>query len=347
MKEKFGKLSEGVVDIKKVFVEKNEFLLNDDKKINTYYLKQSERKLCMNCLSKIGNADFIKQGIPYSVCSNCSHLNGLFEDSDEFAKSIYASNSDEGFTETYNSNDLSEFNNRVEKIYLPKAEFLHESLIEDKVKPENMEILDFGSGNGYFVAALDKMNFPKIKGLEVSESCVKFGNQMIKNNLLSVFDFDQTKKILSTTDYNLVSMIGVLEHLQNPYEILEIIKNNKNIDYIYISVPLFGFAVYLEMFFPNIFHRQLSRDHTHLYTKDSLEWITKHFNMEIISSWWFGLDMVDLLRFGSIKISKDKGNKMLDHWTSTFLPLIDKLQIEIDKRYLCSEVHMLIKTRSN
>ncbi len=344
MKEKFGKLSDGVVDIKRVFIEKNEFLFNDDKKINESYLEQPKRKFCMNCLSQIGNADFIKQGIPYSICSTCSHLNGLFEDTDDFAKSIYATGSDEGFAETYNSNDLDEFKNRVEKIYSPKAEFLHKSLLDDDVNPQNIELLDFGSGNGYFVAALNKMNFSKIEGLEVSESCVKFGNQMIKNNLLSSFDFSQTKKILSETNYNLVSMIGVLEHLQNPYEILKIIKNNKNINYIYISVPLFGFAVYLEIFFPNIFHRQLSRDHTHLYTKESLEWITSHFNMEIASSWWFGLDMVDLLRFGSITISKDKGNKMLNKWTSTFQPLIDKLQLEIDKKYLCSEVHMLIRT---
>ena len=126
----------------------NKFLLSDKVGIEASIVSKSKnlRKIVHLFQTNQQYYDFYKksleQGRHVILDNSVFELEEAF-DSDEFAKSIYASNSDEGFTETYNSNDLSEFNNRVEKIYLPKAEFLHESLIEDKVKPENMEILDY------------------------------------------------------------------------------------------------------------------------------------------------------------------------------------------------------------
>ena len=70
MKEKFGKNSEASLDLKNIFIKKNDFLYADDQKINKQYLEQPKRVSCMNCLSPIGDISFIKQEIPYSICEN-------------------------------------------------------------------------------------------------------------------------------------------------------------------------------------------------------------------------------------------------------------------------------------
>ena len=63
--------------------------------------------------------------------------------------------------------------------------------------------------------------------------------------------------------------------------------------------------------------------------------------MEIVSTWWFGQEMLDLYRFGSLVLSKE--SNIISKWQSIFLKIIDRLQLEIDKEYLSSEVHILLK----
>ena len=88
-------------------------------------------------------------------------------------------------------------------------------------------------------------------------------------------------------------MIGVLEHLQEPREVLHAICSNPTIRYIYISVPMFSLSVYLKAVSPEVFHRQLGAGHTHLYTDSSLDWMCKEFGLERVGGWWFGTDIVD------------------------------------------------------
>ena len=140
-------------------------------------------------------------------------------------------------------------------------------------------------------------------------------------------------------------MIGVLEHLQDPISILKTIKENKFIKYIYLSVPIFGPSVFFEILSPNTFHRQLSRDHTHLYTNESLEWLCKNTGFDRVSEWWFGQDMMDLYRH--ILVHAKKNNelsvKASDLFKSMLSPIIDSLQLTIDKQKLSNEIHLLLK----
>ena len=70
-------------------------------------------------------------------------------------------------------------------------------------------------------------------------------------------------------EFNTISLIGVLEHLTNPNLLLNSFSKGKA-KFLYISIPLFSLSVFLENSFKNVFPRQLSASHTHLYTKDSL-----------------------------------------------------------------------------
>ena len=125
------------------------------------------------------------------------------------------------------------------------------------------------------------------------------------------------------------------------------IKNNNKIKYIYLSVPVFSLSVFLEMISTDAFHRQLSGGHTHLYTRQSLQYLSDEFGFDIISEWWFGTDVVDLYRQIFIDMQKKSqcSKTLIDSFQNMFTPLIDSMQLELDKKHASSEVHLLLKRK--
>ena len=106
---------------------------------------------------------------------------------------------------------------------------------------------------------------------------------------------DQTfNTILNDKNSNVLSMICVLAHLEEPNELIELYKKS-NIKYLFFSVPLFSLSVFLENSFKNVSPRHLAASHTNLYTKESLDYLAKN-NLEIAGEWWFGADFPDLYR---------------------------------------------------
>jgi len=157
-------------------------------------------------------------------------------------------------------------------------------------------------------------------------------------------DMDNIVNLARTADCDVLSMIGVLEHLQKPREVLAAMRDNPRIRYFYMSVPLFSPCVFFEMIFPDIFHRQLSAGHTHLFTESSLDWLCREFGMKRRAEWWFGTDMVDLFRSVYVKLEDENGTEgMSSTWSNVFAPAIDGLQSTLDQRKQSSEVHMLLE----
>lgn len=46
------------------------------------------------------------------------------------------------------------------------------------------------------------------------------------------------------------------------------------------------------------FNRQLSGGHTHLYSKESINYFCKEFGFNIVGEWYFGTDVLDQFRPG-------------------------------------------------
>jgi 2-polyprenyl-3-methyl-5-hydroxy-6-metoxy-1,4-benzoquinol methylase len=346
--KQYGKHSASLIQQKKSFFEDNDTHVEMQNKISSIYAKQPIRVECKNCGHSLKDGhDFIKNKIPYKICGVCSHLNGAYEDTDEFCRTVYTGDGGKGYAQTYKVGDVESFNNRLNSIYIPKAEFLYTSLVNDDIDPHKMEYLDFGSGSGYFVGALKKIGLKNISGTDVSSYQVNFGNKMLGADYLSVHDINESISFLQKTNADVVSLIGVLEELRDPRGAMECIRNNNNIKYVYILVPLFSLSVFLEIMFNNMYHRQLSGGHTHLYTEESLQYFADEFGFEILSEWWFGTDMVDLYRHISVNLEINKCSESLKSlYKEMTIPLIDSMQLELDKKHGSSEVHMLLKRKS-
>ena len=329
---KYSKSYNNIISIKKRFYDDNKQNLKNSIKINKLYKQNPIRIFCKNCQKKTLQK-FIKNfSIEYYICRNCSHLNGKYQDTEKFAKNLYFENSGKNYYKNY----LNDYESRVKNIYIPKVDFLK------KIIKQKKNLLDIGSGGGHFLKALEikKIN---AQGLEPSKILCELGNAKLKKNKLINANFNEIHKILkSQNEFNVISLIGVLEHLTNPNLLLNSFSKGKA-KFLYISIPLFSLSVFLENSFKNIFPRQLSGGHTHLYTKDSLNEMAKKHNLKIIGEWWFGTDFPDLYR--SLINSSSYLNKKtyLNELNKKLFKVINELQSVLDRNKICSEVHMIFK----
>jgi hypothetical protein len=339
---RFGKPSKEVISQKLNFFENNDSMLSIGSEMNKLYSCQPKRDRCKNCDSLLGGASFTKLYVEYTICAECEHLNGLNQDTDLFCSKVYTDNKGSDYSKVYNSVSVDAYKKRVDDIYKPKALFLRDALEYHNIQPGDLTYADIGAGSGYFVSAMKDIGLVNSSGYEVSEQQVSFGNTMIGKSVLKKIDLIDTINLIKSIDADVISMIGVLEHVQQPREILKALQENGNIKYFYISVPLFSLSVFFEMIFPNVMNRQLSGAHTHLYTKKSLEYMANEFGLTRVASWWFGTDMVDLYRSALVSLPHHGYDEnIMSLWSDKFEHVIDSLQLELDEKNLSSEVHML------
>ncbi|KPA11333.1 NAD-dependent dehydratase, partial [Candidatus Magnetomorum sp. HK-1] len=193
---KYGKPCSPLIHLKKSFLTDNEKLLHKAKKIAEIYSKQPKRKKCKNCRSKIEKPMFKKFNVEYSICSLCGHLNGLYEDTDDFCKSIYTENHGKEYANNYHSSDKKEYKRRVDDIYMPKAIFLKNTLEEQNEVTEELTYTDIGAGSGYFVSALIASGLRKVSGYEASEYQVNYANQMLGKKYVHCNSLDGIETII-------------------------------------------------------------------------------------------------------------------------------------------------------
>ena len=88
--------------------------------------------------------------------------------------------------------------------------------------------------------------------------------------ILTQSDSKKIISILSMTSCNVVSFIGVLEHIVNLDEVIDAIRKNQHIQYVYMSVPMFSLSCILEAANQDCYNRHAGGTHTHLFTDESL-----------------------------------------------------------------------------
>ena len=327
---KFSKKISDVSIIKKDFFDINKKYLDKALKENKFYIKQIKRKKCKNCNLKINKTVFQSHKVKYTFCKRCYHLNGIYEDTNEFIKKIYLTEEGSNYANPYKK----DFKLRVKNIYKPKAAFLK------KVVKKKFSLIEIGCGAGHFIKACENMKI-KAKGFDVNKELVNIGKKHLKKNKVQLIKEQNVFNIIKKSKDDVIVMISTLEHIQKPNLILTHIKRS-NFKYLYIVVPLFSFSSLVENVFSNVYPRQLSGSHTHLYTKESLDYLIKKNKFKILGEWWFGTDISDLFR--SMMLNANYKNKnFLKFYKKYFGDHIDDLQNVLDKKKLSCEVHMVLK----
>jgi SAM-dependent methyltransferase len=335
--KKYSKSSDFYLSAKADFFSSNNELLKKAVENNRLYSHQPKRVCCKLCQSTLSeNVDFLSHGVGYVFCEKCNHLNGIYDDSKSFVEHLYMLDSGK----EYASNYLDEnFEKRVVEVYLPKVDFLKTTL-----PPKLNKILDVGCGSGYFVHAALLRNLEPT-GLDVSKTMVEFGNSQIQQILgsspLYFVKENDFFEVIKNTDAEIVSAIGVIEHLREPHKFFEAFNKSKA-QYLYYSVPMFSLSVALESVSKDVFPRQLSGGHTHLFTEESIVEMHRIMKVSSIGEWRFGTDIMDLYRHLIVKLqSNNVSQKMIDCLYDGFGAKIDELQNIFDLNHSCSEIHVV------
>jgi SAM-dependent methyltransferase len=320
--KRFSKPSGPLIQAKQAFFEQNALLLESALAVNWVYAEQPRRIRCKICEAGLAEPAFRSFGVDYCICPECTHLNGAHEDTDTFARRLYQA--DGGAA--YSANYLAGYDERVDAIYLPKVDFLLEVLRAEGL--EDASVLDIGCGGGHFVRACE-LRGVSARGVDPSETLVSLGRRKLQVNAIATCDLADFAGEIARAHEPVVSMIGVLEHLQQPLAAVEAFQAS-NARYLYISVPMFSLSALLEHAFADVFPRQLSGGHTHLFTPGSLAAMAERHGLT-----------VDLFRS---LIVRGGDNPAFGGLVRQMLgPQVDALQAVLDQAQACSEVHMVLR----
>ncbi len=321
------------------YFSENEKHLETAQKLNRLYSSQPKRVNCKICkLALPQSVDFTSHGIEYVFCKECNHLNGIYDDTSSFVKEIYIDSDGSDYASGYYDDNYLQ---RTNDIYIPKVDFLLTSLPKQELK-----ILDIGCGSGYFVLGC-LLRSITATGLDIGSASVKFGNEQImhhcKESPLICVEEDAFFEEIKNTDANVVSAIGVIEHLREPHRFFEAFQLS-NAKYLFYQVPMFSFSVVLENVLPNVFPRQLSGAHTHLFTEQSVKKLNNIIGIETLAEWRFGADVMDLYRSILVNLQLNQSSKkMIDYVSEGLGVKIDELQAVIDQNLFCSDIHVVAK----
>jgi len=341
---RYSKSSAFYRNTKQDFYATNEALLAESLTQNQWYTSQPARTRCKLCTAPIADsASFVQHGVGYIFCTMCDHLNGLHEDTEAFVQKLYVDDADDAYARDYLD---PQFAQRCNDIYLPKVDFLREALSEGV-----STLLDVGCGSGYLVASARQRNIAAT-GIDLSAAMVAFGNAQMTampechvlphdSAPLSVVHEDSFFEAIRTTNAQVVSAIGVIEHLRQPQRFFEAF-GQSNAEYVFYSVPLFSPAVLIEHLFPGVFPRQLSGGHTHLFTERSLTEMHRQLGVTPIAEWRFGTDVQDVYRSAAVLMSKS-APELANRLDAQVSPMLDELQAVLDRHHACSEIHVVAR----
>jgi SAM-dependent methyltransferase len=338
---RYGKSLFDILNIKADFFFENQTHLNENNRIANIYKQQPLREDCKLCGTKLPEQkDFTSHSINYFLCDICGHLNGAYQDTKEFVDIIY-SGSNYGIN--YNESTKEQYLERLDAVYSPKARFFKDSLKTIEEDYKGYKILDVGCGSGYMVGALRRLGFDA-KGVEVSETQVQYGNNMLEGNYLQALSQDDIISSVSNTNAQILCFIGVFEHLCDLSGMLREIKVNTHIKYVFFSVPMYSLSCIFESIFPEVFNRQLGGGHTHLFSRKSLEWMYKKYDLIQLAKWDFGTDLMDLYRSIIVMLKKQTASeKVIKQVGAIFKENIDSMELVLDRSAFSSETHVLIK----
>ena len=341
VKKKYSKPFGDLNSLKTSFFDNNDGMLDMADGMADVLLMQPKRTTCKICGAKLSETLFTSHRIGYLECPECGHLNSECEDTDDFASKVYV---EDDYSKNYSAADKESFIKRRDMIYIPKAEYLRDCLEHEAVKASDVNILDIGAGCGYFVSAVRSLGM-SATGIDVSDSEVSYGNAMTGENWLTHVGLTDSIDYIKNSRANVLTAIGVLEHLVHLDENIVAIKSNANIKYVFASVPMFSFSSCFEVAFANGYNRHTGGTHTHLFTNESVAKMADRMGFEVAYEWRFGSDINDLYRFLMVSMQKNNNEDFSRYFSEKFVPLMDEIQQVIDKSEFSSELHFILRRK--
>ncbi len=290
--------------------------LKTSKKISQ--MADIKQNLCYICNSKqsIRICEFF--GIQYRKCKKCSHLYANKRLSQKKLNEFYTKNK-EYSERTYANKKMMKIR---EELFLPKIRFV-------KKFGKGKRWLDVGSADGAALVAILKNGFT-CKGIEISEKSRKFA-QKFRNidlypNPLSTFIQE------NETIWDIISYFGVLHHLPDPISELKLCNRilKKNGILVIDGPNSESLSSYIQQYSGIADRHLVPYSHIMLFSLKSLEHALKKTGFKPITTWFYGMDMIEFLKYllrSNNKFHQSNVFKFLKENTNEFQKIIDKQQM--------------------
>ena len=328
-------------EFKENLTSENEELVIKNDKLTSLYNQQPKRRYCKICHGTKRRYEFHGRGTTFFCCNQCGHINGSYEDTEEYCKVMYESE-DGIFGGYYEDSDKETFLRRMKTIYMPKAEFMIEVLEKSGAFPKKLSYVDIGAGSGHFVWALKDLGLNAV-GIEADLHQVNYVNKLFGSEIEKHCPSKNVIDYLSRTKTDVVSAIYAFEHIINVVDVFEAINDNPNIKWIYYSVPMFSVTSMLDSVNSDVYGRVLHAAHTHIYTEESIKWINQKYHWKVLGEWRFGSDIADILRMIMVKAERNGDVLYAQECKRRLSGLIDELQSVLDRNDCCSDTHILLE----
>ena len=334
----YRKYSKNSSDIEKEtldLIESDIDLLEKNKLLLDGVVYSSDQSDCIVCNQSLKDSDnFQHREVDYKICKKCTHIQA--SQTLKYEGPV--------FDEIYPELDLEEWNSRRDRIYLPKLDWILESFEALSVNNQILSSswLDLGSGAGYFLDALKKRGIENFVGIEEDPLLVDRANKKFQSEV--IFSPEKSLELINDKSLGVITSWFVLEHLFQPWNVLDQISSKEKGTYFAFSVPTFGFSTLLDDISSEHAARTLDGFvHRQIYTDKSIAYLLDKMRYKKVSEWVFGQDALDLKRMILSRLSK----KTLSE-TDTFFDikekignLVDPIQEAIDKNHFSDSRHIL------
>lgn len=265
-------------------VEKEHKAFNKFRKKNKIILSKNfvDEKKCSVCNSSNYKKFIIKFGFQYVKCTKCSHIFLRNQIKKEKLLDLYSkSKTDKVSRERKKFSDLN--------IYWKNLYFKYSNIIY--ALKSNGKLLDIGCGDGAFLDYM-KINFNyELFGTEFSlDTRIKL-KKLLGKNFFYKKELEDLK--LKNHFFDIITLIGVLEHLPNPRRLFKslskLLKKNGIIFILIPNIESYAFSILKENT-PAL----NPRAHLNFYNSKSLKKLSNEFNFEI-SHQYQELPVIDLV----------------------------------------------------
>lgn len=279
---------------KKIDLTKMKKNLDKSSSIETFRnnaLKSYKTEIINNCpICSNNNIKYISTvyNFEYFECINCKLAFVKNQPISEDIEKLYNESNYSSIANTIHF-DIELQKYKVNNITKPKVKWFME-----ETNTQNLKWLDIGCGAGDLIIAAKEFGFD-VCGIETNNAAKKFIKENYNIDVINEFiNSENIDKFSGQTD--VISLIGVLEHLKNPKEIiLSISQLQKTGQYILIEVPHYpSLAAYSQMLHPNLVNRVMVPPyHLYMFSINSLKSLLTEY--EITSSWYFGMDIYEYI----------------------------------------------------
>ena len=147
-------------------IQNEEQLYIRQKEANKRLSKAPPRKICILCGSPIKGREFLHRGVSFITCHQCNHIQTKALPPVGFPDELEGK---EQFSKIYPKLDKDQFEDRKNRIYRPKLDWIFSALERSgykKIELLNKKWLELGSGSGVFLSSLEDMGVNNYVGFE-------------------------------------------------------------------------------------------------------------------------------------------------------------------------------------